>query len=314
MSLQASRMPQPPHGPDSDAGSWQQRLLRRAGASAQTEAPTVGEPVPCINCGTEVSRGFCPQCGERRGDYRRSLSGFLRELFAETLEIDGRVGRTFRLLLFAPGALTHEYQQGRRQRYVSPLRLYLFASLVLFGALSIVAKVQAANAPAAAPGDASHVEIMGGDPNGAWWQQALHARSIELQGMSAQAAGAELIGSALDVIPIAMVILLPVFAGLLMLTSLRSRRYYVEHLVFAVHVHSFWFLLTFVVVPLTFITDWFFLLLLLIPGYTVFALQRAYQATWSTTALRSILLWLPYNALLVAAIPVLFLLGLVLGG
>ena len=132
--------------------------------------------------------------------------------------------------------------------------------------------------------------------------------------MSSQAAGAELIGGALEVVPIAMALLLPVFAGLLMLTSLRSRRYYVEHLVFAVHVHSFWFLLAFVVIPLTFITDWFFVLLLLIPVYTVLALKRSYESTWRATAVRAVLLWLPYNSLLLVALPVLFLLGLFVSG
>ncbi|MCH9681001.1 MAG: DUF3667 domain-containing protein [Deltaproteobacteria bacterium] len=270
--------------------------------------------MPCINCGTEVSLQFCPQCGERRGDYRRSLMGFLRELLSETFEIDGRVGRTFRLLLLSPGALTREYQRGRRQRYVSPLRLYLFVSLLLFGAIAIAAKVQAARQSPPTVGAAPPVVIAGGDPHGAWWQQILHARSAELEGMSANAAGAELIGGMLDVLPIAMALLLPVFAGLLMLTSLRQRRYYVEHLVFAVHVHSFWFLLTFVVIPLTFITDWLFSLMLLIPAYTVVALKNAYQASWRATALRSLLLWLPYNLLLVIAIPILFVLGLLFGG
>jgi hypothetical protein len=43
----------------------------------------------------------------------------------------------------------------------------------------------------------------------------------------------------------AMFCLLPIFAGLLALAYRRRRMYYGEHLVFALHVHSFWFFLAF---------------------------------------------------------------------
>src|SRR2546423_11537437 len=45
---------------------------------------------------------------------------------------DGRLASTLRALLQRPGMLTHEFLEGRRARYISPLRLYLTASLVYF--------------------------------------------------------------------------------------------------------------------------------------------------------------------------------------
>ena len=60
----------------------------------------------------------------------------MRELavdaFWELSGWDGRFALTVRSLLRRPGMLTREFLEGRRARYVSPLRLYLMASLVYF--------------------------------------------------------------------------------------------------------------------------------------------------------------------------------------
>jgi hypothetical protein len=42
---------------------------------------------------------------------------------------DGKLGRTLRELVFAPGAMAAEYVRGRRQPYLNPLRLYLVVFL-----------------------------------------------------------------------------------------------------------------------------------------------------------------------------------------
>ena len=43
---------------------------------------------------------------------------------------DGRLSSTLRALIRRPGVLTHDFLEGRRVRYISPIRLYLTASLV----------------------------------------------------------------------------------------------------------------------------------------------------------------------------------------
>lgn len=43
---------------------------------------------------------------------------------------DGKLGRTLRELVFAPGAMAAEYVRGRRQPYLNPLRLYLVVFVV----------------------------------------------------------------------------------------------------------------------------------------------------------------------------------------
>jgi hypothetical protein len=58
---------------------------------------------------------------------------FLEDLF----ELDLRVLHTLPRFFFLPGRLTKEYVQGRRRRYVRPLRLYLFSSFLLFTVLAL---------------------------------------------------------------------------------------------------------------------------------------------------------------------------------
>jgi hypothetical protein len=47
----------------------------------------------------------------------------------EMIHWDGKLGRTLRELVFAPGAMAAEYVRGRRQPYLNPLRLYLVVFL-----------------------------------------------------------------------------------------------------------------------------------------------------------------------------------------
>ena len=62
------------------------------------------------------------------------------ELLREAFELDSRLIRTLKLLLFRPGALAVEFSNNRRASYVSPIRLYLFVSILFFFFLSIGAE------------------------------------------------------------------------------------------------------------------------------------------------------------------------------
>ena len=49
------------------------------------------------------------------------------------LHVDGRIWQTVRRLIVSPGFLTREYLDGRRARWISPIRLYLIFSVPCFG-------------------------------------------------------------------------------------------------------------------------------------------------------------------------------------
>jgi hypothetical protein len=77
-----------------------------------------------------------------------------------------------------------------------------------------------------------------------WLQRRLTPRRIQHLCERLKAAGADgLVAELIDRIPAALILLLPLMALVLKLLYPLSRRYYVEHLLFFVHFHSFFFLL-----------------------------------------------------------------------
>lgn len=112
--------------------------------STQTESgtgadtPTDTGPPPCPNCGDGRPSRFCATCGQNDRNYVRGLVPVVWEFFRESLEVDSRLFRTLKLLLFKPGGLSSEFTANRRAAYMSPVRLYLFASFLFFLVLSTV--------------------------------------------------------------------------------------------------------------------------------------------------------------------------------
>lgn len=56
----------------------------------------------------------------------RGLWSVVYEFFREMFELDSRLLRTLKALLFKPGYLSSEFSRNRRATYMSPVRLYLF--------------------------------------------------------------------------------------------------------------------------------------------------------------------------------------------
>jgi len=97
-----------------------------AGTISTTRAAT------CLNCGTPLVGPFCSACGQRDVPPYPSVRELAVDAFWELSGWDGRFATTVRALLRHPGKLTREFLEGRRARYISPLRLYLMSSLVFF--------------------------------------------------------------------------------------------------------------------------------------------------------------------------------------
>ena len=165
---------------------------------------------------------------ELAGDAWNELSGY-----------DGRIVASFRNLM-RPGQLTVDYLQGRRARYLPPVRLYLIASVVYF--------LVAATVP----------EGVGGLRIGVWNDRGETQQLSAEERAAIQAELAELpwpirpmLESAVNdpeafrarvikILPRVFFGLLPVFAGIVWLFY-RSMRFPAA-LVFAVHLHAFAFL------------------------------------------------------------------------
>ena len=105
---------------------------------------------------------------------------------------------------------------------------------------------------------------------------------------------------ALHAAPIAMFVLLPLYALLLKIVYFNRRMYFGEHLVFSFHLHSFMFLLMMVMLlPVEWLGSLLFFWLII---YPVFALRRVYGGRWFPTLLRSFLVFILYMLALIPAL------------
>ncbi|WKK81644.1 DUF3667 domain-containing protein [Marivirga arenosa] len=88
----------------------------------------------CLNCGEELdsSQNFCPNCGQENSDKKLPIGEFLKDFFSNTLSFDTILFKTINPFLFRPGKLTRAFNEGKRRRYINPIRLYLIFSLFYF--------------------------------------------------------------------------------------------------------------------------------------------------------------------------------------
>jgi hypothetical protein len=202
----------------------------------------------CLNCGAELYGSFCAACGQRSVPADPTVAELAGDAWQELSGYDGRIAATFRNLL-RPGRLTLDYLRGQRARYLSPIRLYLIASLVYF--------LTAAAAPVDSTRSPAEVRGPGGFRIGLWddsrspnlteeERAALKAQIAEtswplrplLEAVDRDPMGFR--ARIFTVMPRVFFGMLPVFAGIVWLFY---RRRFPTALVFAVHLHAFAFLL-----------------------------------------------------------------------
>lgn len=91
----------------------------------------------CQNCGEPLLGEHCYACGQPTKGLVRHFSSIVGDFMDSVFELDSRILRTIGPLLLKPGYLSMEYFAGRRVRYVSPVRLFVFLSLFAFFAAQL---------------------------------------------------------------------------------------------------------------------------------------------------------------------------------
>lgn len=91
----------------------------------------------CQNCETPLTGDFCPDCGQMDRELQRPVWALIWDSADALFDVDSRIFRTIMPLVFLPGHLTRSYNEGKRARYLPPVRLYIISSLIFFLAVSI---------------------------------------------------------------------------------------------------------------------------------------------------------------------------------
>ncbi|THC41012.1 DUF3667 domain-containing protein [Massilia sp. Mn16-1_5] len=134
--------------------------------------------IACPNCGTVIAGKFCQGCSQPAHLHVPSAREFLHEFIAHYVALEGKLWKSVALLLFRPGRLTRDYIEGKRVRYVEPLRLYLSFSIIFFAIFKLGGVHLGdgtADAPSAGKAEVS-VQQTAGTPRNATVEAAARAR------------------------------------------------------------------------------------------------------------------------------------------
>lgn len=189
---------------------------------------------------------------------------FILDFLGDYFTFDSLIIRSVKPLLFNPGFLTNEFLDGRRVRYIPPLRMFIFISIIFFLVLGSVD---------------SSIAIEKNDEG-------------------------EFLDSFFNVwFPRLFFLLLPLFA-LFLFILFRKSGFYLKHFIFSVHFHAFIFVLSTIFVVLidyifpssVFLSQWAFVFTIgLLQVYLLVALRKVYQQRWFTILFKLILLDIMYT-------------------
>lgn len=241
----------------------------------------------CLNCGAEVTGKFCSNCGQENIEVREKFGHLVFHAFADFFHFDSKFFRTLIPLVSRPGYLTKEHWAGKRMRYLHPLRLFFFVTVVMV----IVANAyyhkyekQIKAEKIKTTTTTNGISISDEDQK----VQERQARKI-VNGVS------KTFDYAAAYLKYISFLLLPFYALGFRLLYFRHKKFYIDHLVYTLHLQSFVYIVVSLVllVPL-YITpsarDWFMSVILLsIVTYVLLSLRNIYQQPWWKTILKSLL-------------------------
>jgi Protein of unknown function (DUF3667) len=303
----------------------------------------------CLNCGHELGElgKFCSNCGQEVKPLNIKFKDIILDFLSDFFTFDSKFFRSFIPLFLKPGRLTVDYLSGKRIRYIPPVRLFLFVSIVFFFILSfqITDDMNFFNVEdnTSVVNDSTVVDSSNGlinsistinskkdslihvmdtikskfslikavketFPDSDFRTQFIIAQLIRLEAKGSKAFFNYLLGQGTFI----LLIIIPFFALFLKLIYIRRKIYFNNHLVFSFHLHAFILLFLSLLMLLNYLTGpvIFFLLIAVIPVYLYLALKTIYVQKVRKTIFKTVLTVLFY---FLGFIPIVFLLVLFVG-
>ena len=291
-----------------------------------TAPASEAEQPACPNCHAPLYGQFCYQCGQNQKGFDRYLLTLLSEALEDIVKPNSRAARTLLALLFRPGFLTQEYFAGRRARYVQPVRLYFVTSIIFFSLLSLEnilsldnKNTEEADTITVANDDGNYV----GDLTLPFLSSQMETKVIATLNRQIEKAIAlnesepgAIKEQFLDFAPPLVFCLLPFLAALLQVLYVLQGRYYAEHIVWAVHTHSFAYIAFIVddglnLIPVEGVRDSLQVIVACwIAIYIYLSLKATYRQGWFITSVKFVLLGISYWILFAIFALIALLLGI----
>jgi len=253
------------------------------------------EEIVCPNCGTQAFGNYCYECGQQTHLHKDTLWGMILHFFEHYFHYDNKFWKTIKTLLFKPGELTLAYWRQQRMRYISPVSLYIFISAVYFGLVFLLIPQEAKQALDVEKKASNYVA-----PYQVRSQKNIHA-GAKLKKVPSPAAMTEMIEKVEHVYPKAFFFLVPFMAFVLYLLFIRSSQlYFVDHLIFSIHCHSFYFLVNILLTILSLLPSLSLSMALGFASYVIQfiyfkeALRKVYNISGMRAGLYTVLIGLLY--------------------
>ncbi len=286
----------------------------------------------CPNCGYvfEEVNNYCPNCGQENHDLNVPVKHLIAEFFEGTMHFDTKAWHTLKYLILKPGSLTKEFNIGKRASYVPPFRLYVFISLIFFFVLAVTSdsKVQLQGSASSENGNNVLPVVTAGvseaDSASLAKAEAVREEIKQLKPIKTEPGDSKFASKFFEKfkkfsssgetskqklfknLSFMMFLLMPFFAFVLYLYYRKQQRNYIEHLMFAIHLHTFYFILLIAAMLLGELlpsVDFEWVVFLIMILYLYLALHRVYKQSY----LRTFMSLLPIGFVYLISLAIFFL-------
>ncbi|MCU0420277.1 MAG: DUF3667 domain-containing protein [Cyclobacteriaceae bacterium] len=309
--------------------------------SAEAEGSPVGSK-KCLNCEAVLTGPFCGACGQKDLPRRQTLGDLLVNFLGSFTSFESKFFTTFRFLLFRPGRIVKEYNEGKRERFYHPARMYVFLSFIYFLIFSLVFSSNTERMITTTTTDRDRVavaketpaiDIQTTDPakknkfspktraqydslqatlpeeeRDNWFGRYMTHKGMELMNKfknDDRAINRAFLEIFLTNLPKMVFLLMPLFALLLKLLYIRKDFFYSEHLIFTVFFYDFLYLVGSIMLLVN-LVDWLewldLVALVWLLIYLYKSMRQVYGQSRAKTVIKFLILAFAFSVVLVVAL------------